>query len=153
MGWLALGAGYSIAYALLGAYLRPYPSVLPWFRAVALLIPPLWGLAIIVRRRHAWAGCQWLFWASLALGLVMSAIGVVGWSVDELLVGKSTSWLGWHAVFALFGGVAPLFALLAQPHKGVREKVTATTAVDIAGIAVLTGFLYSHFAVASDGSG
>jgi PAS domain S-box-containing protein len=67
-----------------------------------------------------------------------------------MLLGVGTSWLGWHAVFALFGGVAPLLALLAQPHRGAREKVTATIAVDIAGIAVLTGFLYSHFAVASD---
>jgi PAS domain S-box-containing protein len=80
----------------------------------------------------------------------MSAISVVGWSVDEMLLGVSTSWLGWHAVFALFGGVAPLLALLAQPHRGSREKVTATIAVDIAGIAVLTGFLYSHFVVTSD---
>ena len=81
----------------------------------------------------------------------MSGISVVGWSVDEMMLGVGTSWLGWHAVFALFGGVAPLLALLAQPHRGAREKVTATIAVDIAGIAVLTGFLYSHFAVASDG--
>ena len=80
----------------------------------------------------------------------MSGISVVGWSVDEMLLGVGTSWLGWHAVFALFGGVAPLLALLAQPHRGPREKVTATIAVDIAGIAVLTGFLYSHFAVAAD---
>jgi PAS domain S-box-containing protein len=150
MGWLALGAGYSILYAVLGAYLRPYPEVLPWFRIVALLVPPLAGVAVIVRRRHAWAGCQWLFWATLALGLLMSAVSVVGWSVDEMLLGVSTSWLGWHAVFALFGGVAPLLALLAQPHHGVREKVTATIAVDIAGIAVLAGFLYSHFAIPSD---
>ncbi len=150
MGWLAFGAAYSIVYAAIGTYLRPYSAILPWFRIVALLVPPLAGVAVIVRRRHQWAGCQWLFWASLALGLVMSAIGVVGWSVDELLLGTNTSWLGWHAVFALFGGVAPLLALLAQPHRGVREKVAATTAVDIAGIAVLTGFLYSHFVVASD---
>jgi len=81
----------------------------------------------------------------------MSAIGVIGWSVDELMLGTATFWVGWYAVFALFGSVAPLLALLAQPHKGVRENVTATTAVDIAGIAVLTGFLYSHF-VASDPS-
>ena len=81
----------------------------------------------------------------------MSGISVVGWSVDEMLLGVGTSWLGWHAVFALFGGVAPLLALLAQPHRGPREKVTATIAVDIAGIAVLTGFLYSHFVVAADG--
>jgi PAS domain S-box-containing protein len=150
MGWLALGAAYSILYAVVGAYLRLSPDVLPWFRIFALLIPPLVGVAVIVRRRHLWAGCQWLFWATLALGLLMSGISVVSWSVDELLLGVSTSWLGWHAVFALFGGVAPLLALLAQPHRGVREKVTATIAVDIAGIAVLTGFLYSHFAVATD---
>lgn len=150
MGWLALGAAYSIVYALVGAFLRPFPELLPWFRIFALLLPPLAGVGIIVRRRHAWAGCQWLFWATLALGLLMSGISVVGWSVDEMLLGVSTSWLGWHAVFALFGGAAPLLALLAQPHRGVREKVTATIAVDIAGIAVLTGFLYSHFVVASD---
>jgi PAS domain S-box-containing protein len=150
MVWLGLGAAYSILYALLGAYLRPFPGILPWFRIVALLIPPLVGVVVIARRRHTWAGCQWLFWATLALGLLMSGISVVGWSVDELLLGVTTSWLGWHAVFALFGGVAPLLALLAQPHRGVREKVTATIAVDIAGIAVLTGFLYSHFVVAAD---
>jgi PAS domain S-box-containing protein len=150
MGWLAGGAAYSILYVLVGSHVRPYATLLPWFRIVALLIPPMVGVAVILRRRQAWAGCQWLFWASLALGLAMSAIGVVGWSVDELLLGTSTSWLGWHAVFALFGAVAPLLGLLAQPHRGVRERVTATTAVDIAGIAVLTGFLYSHFVVASD---
>jgi PAS domain S-box-containing protein len=150
MGWLAFGAAYSIVYAIIGAYLRPFPNVLPWFRIVALLVPPLVGVVVIARRRHAWSGCQWLFWASIALGLVMSSIGIVGWSVDEMLLGTTTTWIGWHAVFALFGGVAPLLALLAQPHRGVREKVTATTAVDIAGIAVLTGFLYSHFVVASD---
>src|SRR5688572_5802109 len=150
MGWLALGVAFSIIYAVLGAYLRPFPDVLPWFRIVALLIPPLAGVAVIARRRQTWAGCQWLFWATLALGLVMSGISVVGWSVDEMMLGVRTSWLGWHAVFALFGGVAPLLALLAQPHRGTREKVTATIAVDIAGIAVLTGFLYSHFAVVAD---
>ena len=150
MGWLAFGAGYSILYAVLGAYLRPFPAFLPWFRIVALLVPPMVGVTVIARRRHLWTGCQWLFWATLALGLLLSAISVVGWSVDEMLLGVSTSWLGWHAVFALFGGVAPLLALLAQPHRGAREKVAATTAVDIAGIAVLTGFLYSHFVVVSD---
>jgi len=150
MGWLGLGVAYSILYAVIGAYLRPYSQVLPWFRIVALLLPPLLGVLIIARRRHTWAGCQWLFWATLALGLVMSSISVVSWSVDEMMLGIGTSWLGWHAVFALFGGVAPLLALLAQPHRGPREKVTATIAVDIAGIAVLTGFLYSHFAVAAD---
>ncbi|MSO55960.1 MAG: hypothetical protein EXQ55_03425 [Acidobacteria bacterium] len=78
MGWLAFGAAYSIVYAFAGAYLRPHPAILPWFRIVALVVPPLVGVAVIARRRHVWAGCQRLFWASLALGLLMSAIGVVG---------------------------------------------------------------------------
>jgi PAS domain S-box-containing protein len=60
------------------------------------------------------------------------------------MFGRST-WLAWPAVFALFGGVAPLFGLLAQPHRGAREPLAATTAIDIAGLAVVTGFLYSFF--------
>ena len=80
----------------------------------------------------------------------MTAIGVVGWTVDEVLLGRETSWLGWYTVFALFGAVAPLLALLAQPHRGAREPITASIAVDMAGIAVMTGFLYSHFAVGAD---
>lgn len=58
MGWLALGAAYSIVYAVIGAFLRPFPHLLPWFRIFALLLPLLAGVAVIVRHRHAWAGCQ-----------------------------------------------------------------------------------------------
>jgi PAS domain S-box-containing protein len=153
MAWLSFGVLYSIAYVLGGWLLRGHAAVVPWFRIGALLVPPLAGVVVIVRRRRAWTGCHWLFWATIALGLMMSAIGVVGWTADDLLFGYSNPWIAWHAVFALFGGVAPLFALLAQPHRGTRENVTATTAVDIAGIAVLTGFLYSHFVVGPEASG
>jgi PAS domain S-box-containing protein len=79
----------------------------------------------------------------------MSAIGLTGWAADELLFGQQ-SWLAWPAVFALFGNVAPLFALLAQPHQGPREPLAATTSVDIAGLAVVTGFLYSFFVTGID---
>lgn len=149
MGWLAFGVLYSATYAASGALLSHHP-LLVWFRSVALLAPPLLGVFAILRRRHLWTGCHWLFWATIALGLVMSALGVLGWTIDDLLLDRQTSWLGWHGVFALFGSVAPLLALLAQPHRGSRESVTATTAVDIAGIAVLAGFLYSHFVIAPD---
>src|SRR3972149_8147178 len=150
MTWLAGGVLYSLAYLTIGWWLRDSPQVLVWFRVVALLAAPFSGIVVIVRRRHVWTGCHWLFWATIALGLTMSSIGLVGWTVEELLVERQISWLGWDTVFALFGAVAPLFAMLAQPHRGSREGLTATTAVDIAGIAVMTGFLYSHFLLGPD---
>jgi len=151
MVWLLLGVFYSSAYAIAGWTLRNQPAVLSWFRAVALLVPPMTGTIVIVRRRQSWAGCQWLFWATIALGLAMSAIGLTGWAADELMFARDT-WLAWPAVFALFGGVAPLFGLLAQPHRGVREPLAATTAIDIAGLAVVTGFLYSFFVTTPEGA-
>ena len=144
MGWLFLGVLYSSVYGVVGWLLRDQPAVLGWFRAVALLLPPLIGAGVIVHRRQTWRGCQWLFWSTIALGLAMSALGLTGWAAEELQLGHGT-WLAWPAVFALFGSVAPLFALLAQPHRGAREPLAATTAVDIAGLAVVTGFLYSFF--------
>ena len=150
MAWLAGGVLYSMAYLAAGAYWRGSAQALLWLRITALLVPPLAGVLVIALRRRDWTGCQWLFWATVALGLSMTAIGIVGWTVDEVMLGRETSWLGWYTVFALFGAVAPLFALLAQPHRGAREAITASTAVDIAGIAVITGFLYSHFVVGAD---
>lgn len=149
MNWLVLGVLYSAGYGAAGWALRDQPSVLSAFRAVALLVPPLTAAAVIVGRRQTWRGCQWLFWSTIALGLAMSAIGLTGWAADELIFQKTT-WLAWPAVFALFGNVAPLFALLAQPHRGARDRLAATTAVDIAGLAVVTGFLYSFFVMTPD---
>ena len=149
MLWLLLGILYSFGYITAGWLLRDQPIVLGWFRAAALLVPPMAGTIVIVRRRHTWSGCQWLFWATIALGLTMSSIGLSGWAADELMFARDT-WLAWPAVFALFGAVAPLFALLAQPHRGQREPLAATTAIDIAGLAVVTGFLYSFFVTTPD---
>jgi PAS domain S-box-containing protein len=147
MIWLALGIVYSAGYALVGWLLQDQPTILSWFRAVALLIPPLTGALVIAGKRQTWSGCQLLFWSTIALGLAMSAIGLTGWAADDLVFGHET-WLAWPAIFALFGNVAPLFALLAQPHRGPREPLAATTAVDIAGLAVVTGFLYTFFVTA-----
>jgi PAS domain S-box-containing protein len=152
MAWLAFGILYSVGYAAVGLLLRGQPAVLAWFRAAALLVLPLAGASVIVRRRHDWSGCQWLFWSTIGLGLTLSGIGLTGWATDEFVSARET-WLAWPAVFALFGNVAPLFALLAQPHRGPREPVAATTAIDIAGLTVVTGFLYSHFVTAPDSPG
>jgi PAS domain S-box-containing protein len=149
MGWLLAGILYSGAYVATGWLLHGDPAALSWFRAAALLVPPVVGILAIVIRRQSWRGCQWLFWATIAVGLAMSAIGLTGWAADELMSRRNT-WLAWPAIFALFGAIAPLFALLAQPHRGAREPLAATTAVDLAGLTVVTGFLYSFFVTAPD---
>src|ERR1700674_5864814 len=128
MGWLLGGILYSGAYAVTGWLLRGQPVGLGWFRAAALLVPPTIGTIVIVWRRQTWRGCQWLFWATIVVGLSMSAVGLTGWAADELVCNRET-WLAWPAIFALFGAIAPLFALLAQPHRGAREPLAATTAV------------------------
>jgi PAS domain S-box-containing protein len=150
VAWLLYGAIYSALYVLAGAWLQRFPDALLWFRLFALLLPPLTGVAVIVNRRHVWRGCEWLFWVTIALGLVMSAVGLLGWTFEAVFLSRNVSWLGWYEVFALFGTVTPLFALLTQPHRGARESLAPTTAVDIAGIAVMTGFLYSRFVLSAD---
>ena len=103
MGWLASGIVYSIAYAIVGSLLRDQAAVLSWFRAAALLVPPLTGATVIVLRRQRWSGCQWLFWSTIALGLAMSAIGLTGWAADELITRKET-WLAWKGEILLAAG-------------------------------------------------
>jgi PAS domain S-box-containing protein len=150
MGWLVFGIIYTGLYFVAGRWLVDHGPLFSAFRLGALLVPPLLGMAVIVHRRGRWTGCQWLFWAVIALGLLTAAVGHIGWMLDELLMDRRTSWLGWHAVFVMFGTAAPLLALLAQPHRGTREGAAATTAVDIAGIAVVTGFLYSYLTTAGE---
>ena len=100
-GWIVAGVVYSAVYAAIGWRLRPAPDVLIGFRTIALLLPPLAGVAVIVRRRSLWSGCQWLFWATIALGLSISAIGFIGWTADEILVARETSWLYSYVVMSV----------------------------------------------------
>jgi two-component system NtrC family sensor kinase len=88
MGWLGFGAAYSILYAVLSVYLRPFPGVLPWFRMVALLAPPIAGVVILMRRRP-WTGSQWVVWVALGVALFLSAVSFAGWAIDELLFGAA----------------------------------------------------------------
>jgi len=113
MGWLAFGVVYSIGYAIVGWLMRGQPAAWSWFRAVALLIPPMTGAAVVFARRQTWRGCQWLFWATIALGLTMSAIGLTGWAVDELMFKRQT-WLAWPAVFALFGAIVVIAVFVSR---------------------------------------
>jgi two-component system NtrC family sensor kinase len=112
MGWLGFGAAYSILYVVLGAYLRSYPGVLPWFRSVALLAPSIAGIIVIARHRHSWAGGQWVFWAVVALGVALWALMVAGWPIDELLFGVAV---------AIVSILPPVMSRLAAERAELRQ--------------------------------
>ena len=139
-----LGFGYVVAYVVAERWLLDVAPVGIWFRAMAFVAPPVLAVSAIVSRRNDWRGCQGVFWVTLGIGLTVSTIAFLGWTLDGYLLQRDPSPLEWHAVLALFGTATPLLALLAQPHLGSREHAAATTAVDIAGIAVFTGFLFSY---------
>src|SRR3954467_4170897 len=128
--WLLYGTIYSAFYVLAGIVLQRYPDGLLWFRLVALLLPPMTGVAAIVRRRHRWRGCEWLFWATIALGLFMSAVGLPGWTGEAVVLSPNVAWRGWSQGCARFGATPPLFGLRPQPHRGAGEGLKATAAVD-----------------------
>jgi PAS domain S-box-containing protein len=53
MVWLILGVLYTLAYLAARWLLRDQQAVLGWLRAVALLVPPMAGTVVILRRRQA----------------------------------------------------------------------------------------------------
>ena len=73
MAWLAFGVLYAVVYSAVGTLLYGSPLAVHVLRLPALLVLPVAGIVAIVRRRNAWTGCPWLFWATIALGLMMTA--------------------------------------------------------------------------------
>ncbi len=139
---------YCALYALTGWLLSGYPGAAQIFGNVAIFVAPGLVVWVILRRRRDWAGCQWLFWATMLLGVSLWALGQMGWAFNELLFGRELPWLQWHSILQLFGSVAPLLALLARPQRGVRDRDVAPLALDIVAVAIVAGFLYSFFIVA-----
>jgi PAS domain S-box-containing protein len=139
-----IGVAYLIVYAVVGRMLSVHPTALAIYGAIGLLIPAGLVIAIIVKRRREWAGCQRLFWDTVAIGMLLWCIGHLGWVYGALVLGRP-SWLQWHTLFSLCGGAGPLVALLARPHRGVRSHLTARTALDIASWGVLVAFFYTYF--------
>jgi two-component system NtrC family sensor kinase len=142
--WLSIGLGYAVVYAIAGLLLSGTPAAI-WLYGIGVLIPAVLAIVSIVRRSRDWAGCQWLFWATIAAGFSLWVIGHVGWALERVTEGPPLEWLSWHTAFSLSGGVAPLLALLARPQRGPRHGALATTAVDIAGFAIITAFAYAYF--------
>jgi PAS domain S-box-containing protein len=124
--------------------LRSHPFALSIIGNIALASSAFLVVAAVLRRRRSWAGCQRLFWDAFAIGMALWIVGHIGWAFDDLVL-NAPSWLQWHTVFSLCGGIAPLVALLAKPHRGTRSYAVATTGVDMGACGLLLIFIYAYF--------
>ena len=144
MQYLLIGLGYVLLYAVAGLLLSSDPLALSLFGNISLVFTAALAPAIVLRRRRQWAGTQRLFWDTVAIGAVLWITGHFGWAYGQL-IRQHPTWLEWHTVFSLCGGVAPLIALLARPHRGPRYDATASTAIDLAAYGLLGVFVYLYF--------
>lgn len=144
MRHVLFGLAYIVVYLATGALLASAPDA----RSVAsnLLLAALTTAVCgaIVWRRREWQGSHRLFWDAFAVALALWTVGEVGFTIDQLLFGHP-SWVRWHTMFSLCGGIGPMIAILARPHLGVRKASTPATGIDLISCAMLAGFIYAYF--------
>src|SRR4051812_10012163 len=142
MNWGVAGLAYAAAYVALVVALGEHAQARLIAGTIGLLIPPFAPIIVMVSRRGAWHGRQSVFWAAVVAWPVLWLVGQLGWSYDELVRAVPLPWFRWHIILQLCGSALPLIALVAWPHRGARDENALTTAVDIAVLVFLTGFLY-----------
>ena len=143
MRYLVLGIVYSAVYLGLGVALGGLPLARTVVANGLLLALALAICGVIVRRRREWAGTHQLFWDSFGLGTALWCVGQIGFTIDTL-IGHRT-WVEWHTMFSLCGGIGPTVALLAMPHRGVRKASAGAIGVELASYAMLLGFVFAYF--------
>jgi PAS domain S-box-containing protein len=146
VAYVVAGAAYLLLYAAIGWSLGGHPLALSLFGHLSLLLPPAAICAVILHRRTRWFGCQRLFWDVFGIGVALWMIGHLGWAFGEVVLGRP-SWIQWHTVFSLCGGIGPLIALLARPHRGVRSHEVGSVTPVLASFGLLAVFIYSYFAL------
>ncbi len=144
MPYLSVGLVYVLIYVAGVWAFRAHPTALAVLGNLALLAPPIATCAVILARRRRWAGCQRLFWDTFGIGVGLWVIGHLG-SVFEQIVDGRQSWLQWHTLFSLCGGIGPLIALFARPHAGVRRESVGPVGLVVASYGLLAAFIYTYF--------
>jgi PAS domain-containing protein len=142
--YLSIGLGYVLTYAAVGWALRGHALALSLFGTFGLIVPPIAVCAILAHRRRNWAGCQRLFWDTFAIGVALWIIGHLGWAFEAIVL-RHESWLQWHTLFSLCGGIGPLIALFARPHVGVRRDAVGPAALVVGSYGLLAVFIYTYF--------
>src|SRR4051812_18187157 len=73
----------------------------------------------------------------------MWCVGEIGFTITSLT--DHRSWVQWHTMFSLCGGIGPVVAMLALPHLGARKSAAWAVGVDLMSYAMLLGFVYAYF--------
>jgi PAS domain S-box-containing protein len=140
---LILGILYTAVYLGAGVLLGGHPLARTVVANTLLLALAGAVCAVVLRRRREWEGTHRLFWDAFAAGLAMWFVGEVGFTISSF-TGHRT-WVQWHTMFSLCGGIGPLVALLALPHLGARKASAWAVGVDLISYAMLMGFVYAYF--------
>jgi two-component system NtrC family sensor kinase len=141
--YLRYGILYVVVYLATGALLAGYPHARTAVANALLLGLAVSVCAVILYRRRVWDGTQRLFWDAFAAGLALWCIGQIGFTVTALTGARS--WVQWHTMFSLCGGIGPVVALLARPYLGARKTSAWAVGVDLVSYAMLMGFVYAYF--------
>ena len=143
MVYLLDGILYVAVYLGAGALLAEY-SLARILVATTMQLALAGSVVVVVlRRRHEWEGTQRMFWDAFAAGLAMWCIGEVGFTVTTLA--NQRSWVQWHTMFSLCGGIGPVVAMLARPYLGPRKTAAWATGIDLISYAMLLGFVFAYF--------
>jgi PAS domain S-box-containing protein len=141
--YLVYGILYAAVYLATGALLAGYPHA-----RTAVANTLLLGLAasvcgVIIYRRRSWDGTQRLFWDTFCAGMALWCIGEIGFTITALT--GQRSWVQWHTMFSLCGGIGPVVALLARPYLGSRKSSAWAVGVDLVSYAMMVGFVFAYF--------
>ena len=143
MRYLVFGILYVVLYLGVGALLGGHPLARTAVTSALLLLLASSICVIVLRRRREWEGTQRLFWDAIAAGMAMWCVGEIGFTMTTLT--EHRSWVQWHTMFSLCGGIGPVVALLARPHLGARKSAASAVAVDLISYAMLMGFIFAYF--------
>jgi two-component system NtrC family sensor kinase len=134
---------YTLIYLAAGVGLSAYPHVRIIVADTLLIVLVLAICVVIFRRRREWEGTHRLFWDAVAAGYLLWCVGEVGFAMTSIF--QRVNWVQWHTMFSLCGGIGPVVALLARPHRGTRKGDTWPIGIDLASYATLMGFVYAYF--------
>ncbi|HEX9367197.1 MAG TPA: PAS domain S-box protein, partial [Vicinamibacterales bacterium] len=143
MLYLILGIVYTIVYLGAGALLSGHPTARSVVANTMLLALAGSVCVVVLRRRREWEGTHRIFWDAFAAGMAMWCIGEIGFTITAIT--DHRTWIQWHTIFSLCGGIGPLVSLLALPHLGARKAAAWAVGVDLISYAMLIGFIYAYF--------